>query len=171
VNDPPRWIAVGRITRAHGVKGEVAVLPLSEVESRFQPRSRVYLGESDERPLVVRSSRPDRGRLLVVFEGIDDRTAADRLAGAYVFVPASESPAPPEGAFWAHQLIGCEVVTEEGRSFGPLRDVVHTIANDVWVAGEGDHEVLVPALKDLVVSVDLAARRIVVRDVPGLTAP
>ena len=166
-----RWVAVGRVTRAHGVKGEVAILPLSEVESRFQPGSRVFLGESSGRPLVVRAARLHRQRLLVSYEGVVDRTAAEGLVGEYVFVPVDEVPALEDGGFWPHQLVGCDVVTQDGRELGRVSEVMHTQANDVWAADGPAGEVLIPALKDIVVSVDLAGRRIVVREVPGLTAP
>ena len=169
---PVRWVAVGRITRAHGVRGEVSVLPLSDVEERFAPPSRLFVGESQDRPLTVAASRPNRDRLLVRFEEVPDRTGAEALTGAYLFVPAASSPPLPEGEFWPHQLIGSEVLTDSGRSLGELREVVHTNANDVWVArGADGAESLVPALRDVIVSVDTDARRVVVREIPGLTAP
>ena len=169
--DAPRWIAVGRIARAHGVKGEVAVLPLSQVPERFAKGARLLLGESEDRSLTVSASRPHRQRLLVFFDEIRDRTAAERLTGEYLFVPASESPDLPEGEFWAHQLVGSLVVTEAGRQVGTITEIIHTAANDVWVAAGTDGEALIPALKDVVTHVDPAERRIVVREIPGLTAP
>jgi 16S rRNA processing protein RimM len=164
------WVAVGRITRAHGVKGEVAVLPLTEIGSRFEAGSRVFTVQG-QRALSVAASRPHRHRLLVSFEDVLDRTAAEALQGAYLFVPAAETPSLPEGEYWPHQLVGCEVVTESGRPLGWLREVLRTQANDVWAADGAEGETLVPALKDVVVQVDLAARRVVVRDIPGLTVP
>lgn len=166
-----RWVAVGRVSRPHGVRGEVSILPLSEVESRFEAGSRVFLGESEDRPLVVRAVRPHRKRLLVSFEGVFDRTAAEMLAGHYLFVPVDEVPSLPDGEYWPHQLVGSRVVLEDGRALGRLREVMHTPANDVWAADGDAGEVLIPALKDIVVSVDVAGRLIVVRDVPGLTTP
>src|SRR5207244_2589748 len=83
-----RRVAVGRVTRAHGVRGEVSVFVLSEVEDRFEAGSTLLL--EDGRPLTIGASRPNRGRILVKFEGIPDRTAAEALRGAYLFVPASE---------------------------------------------------------------------------------
>lgn len=173
MNGSPNWIAVGRIARAHGVKGEVAVQPLSQVGSRFDPGSRLYAAESEDRPLVVLSSRPHHARLLVLFEGIDDRVAADALRGTYLFVPASSAPPLAEGEYWPHQLVGCQVVTEQGRSLGRIKEVIRTTANDVWATdgGTGEDEVLIPALKEVVLKVDVEGRTIVVRDVPGLTAP
>jgi 16S rRNA processing protein RimM len=171
VNDGPAWIAVGRIGRAHGVKGEVSVLPLSEVASRFEPGSRLFLSEGEDRPVTVRAARRHHSRVLVAFQGVTDRDQAEAMQGAYLFVPASEAPTLPEGAFWTHELVGCLVVSDDGRELGRVREVMHTPANDVWaVDGEGG-EVLVPALRDVVASVDVVGRRIVVHEIPGLTAP
>jgi 16S rRNA processing protein RimM len=171
VNDRPRFIAVGRITRAHGVKGEVAVLPLSQVADRFEPGSRVLAGEDGGRVLVVAEARPHRSRLLITFQGVKDRDQAEALQGTYLFVPSTDSPPLPVGEYWTHDLVGCEVLTEDGRSLGVLREVIHTPANDVWVVQGPDGETLIPALKDVVSEVDLGTRRIVVREIPGLTAP
>jgi 16S rRNA processing protein RimM len=163
-------VVVGRVSRAHGVKGEVAVLPLTEVEDRFKPGSVVYLQEGT--PLTVADARPHRGRLLVTFEGVGDRDAAERLTGRDLVVPESQSPPLPEGSYWDHQLVGCEVLTESGRLLGELREVIHTPANDVWSAVDAEGaETLVPAIADVVASVDVGGRRVVVREVPGLTAP
>jgi 16S rRNA processing protein RimM len=172
VSDRPRYVAVGRIARAHGVRGEVAVLPLTQVGSRFERGSRLLAGEGEDRPMVVSSSRPHRDRMLVFFEGIRDRDAAEALQGTYLFVPATAVPPLPEGEFWPHELIGCEVIIDGGKTLGRLREVIHTPANDVWsVQGDDGTEILVPALKDVVRDVDLETRRIVVREVPGLTVP
>jgi len=162
-------LAAGKVTKAHGLRGEVTVLVLSEVESRFAPGSVLHL--EDGRTLTIASTRPDRGRLLVTFDGVADRTAAERLHGLYLFVPEDEAPELPEGSFWPHQLVGCAVVTDTGREVGEIREVVLGVANDIWVTGPPDAEVLIPALKDVVVEVDIDARRVVVREVPGLTTP
>jgi 16S rRNA processing protein RimM len=162
---------VGRVTRSHGVKGEVAVLPLSELASRFEAGSTLFVDEREDRPLTVEASRPHRQRLLVSFRDVADRDAAEALRGHYLFVPSSSTPPPAHGTYWTHELIGSEVVTDRGRSLGRLREILHNPANDVWVAEGDGGEVLIPALKDVVSDVDVEGRRIVVRDVPGLTAP
>ncbi len=170
MSERPRWIAVGRITRTHGVKGEVAVLPLSQVTSRFDAGSTVFLDENEDRPLTVAASRPHQQRLLVAFRGIGDRTSADSLRGRYLFVRASTSPPLPDGEYWSHDLIGCEVLTQDGRRIGRIREIMHTQANDVWATDGDDGEVLIPALRDVVSEVDVPGRRVVVREVPGLTS-
>lgn len=164
-----RAIAVGRVTRPHGVRGEVAVLVLSEVEDRFAPGAEVRL--EDGRSLTVDEARRHRGGLLVRFRGIPDRSAAESLGSRYLFVLESEVPGLPEGSFWPHQLLGCEVFTEHGRSLGAIAEVIHTPANDVWSAVRDGTETLIPALREVVVGVDLAARRVTVRAVPGLIPP
>jgi 16S rRNA processing protein RimM len=172
VTPEPRWIAVGRIGRAHGVRGEVTVLPLTSVASRFEPGSVLFAAEDERERLTVASARPHLDRLLVHFDEVQDRDHAHALQGRYLLVPADSAPPLPEGEFWPHQLIGADVVTESGRSLGRIVDVVHTPANDIWVARDGPREVLIPALKDVVVSVDgEPLRRVVVREVPGLTVP
>lgn len=163
-------VAVGRVTRAHGLKGEVSILVLSEVEGRFEPGAVVYL--EDGRALAIAEARWHRGRVLVTFGGVRDRDAAERLVRQVLVVPESDSPPLPEGSYWDHQLVGCRVRTESGRSLGEVREVIHTQANDVWRAVDADGaETLVPAIRDVVASVDVAGRLVVVREVPGLTAP
>jgi 16S rRNA processing protein RimM len=166
LSDP--FLAVGRITRAHGIHGEVAVMSLTEVRSRFDPGSILRL--EDGRVLTVERSRPHGHRLLVKFEEVPDRTQAETLRGEVLLVPEHTVPQAPDGAYWVHQVVGLEVVTEAGRSLGRVAEVLHNPANDIWVTRGPETEVLVPALRDLVLDVDLAAGRIVVREVEGLTA-
>jgi 16S rRNA processing protein RimM len=163
-------VAVGRITRAHGVQGEVAVLVISEVPERF--RAGATLWTEDGRAFTVSASRSHGDRLLVRFEGVGDRDQADALRGTLLVVPESASPVLPEGTWWDHQIVGCSVETGTGRALGTVRDVIHTAANDVWsVFDDAETETLIPVIEDVIVEVDVAAKRIVVREVPGLTAP
>lgn len=163
-------VAVGRITRAHGVHGEVAVLVISEVPERFRDGATVWT--EGGRALTVSASRPHGDRMLVRFEGVGGREQADALRGTLLVVPESASPALPEGSWWDHQIVGCAVETDAGRALGTVRDVIHTSANDVWsVVDAAETETLIPVIADVIVEVDVAGRRIVARDVPDLTAP
>ena len=163
-------VAVGRITRAHGVHGEVAVLVISEVPERFRDGATVWT--EGGRALTVSASRPHGDRMLVRFEGVGGREQADALRGTLLVVPESASPALPEGSWWDHQIVGCAVETDAGRALGTVRDVIHTSANDVWsVVDAAETETLIPVIADVIVEVDVAGRRIVAREVPGLTAP
>ncbi|HSJ51685.1 MAG TPA: ribosome maturation factor RimM, partial [Actinomycetota bacterium] len=124
------------------------------------------------RALTVDSSRPHKDRVLVRFRGVSDRTAAEALQKTLLLVPESSSPPLPDGSWWDHQIEGCTVVTDTSRGLGVVREVIHTAANDVWSAvDESGFETLIPVLKDVVVSVDASRKQIVVREIPGLTAP
>ena len=142
------------------------MLVLSEVERRFHPGSVLRL--EDGTRLTVAESRPHRGRLLVKFREVEDRNAAEDLAGQYLFISTAEVPEPPQDSFWPHDLVGCEVVTEEGRSLGRIEEVIHGEANDIWVSRSEAGETLVPALRDVVVSVDIPARRVRIVEPPDL---
>lgn len=163
-------VVVGKVTKAHGLRGEVVVLVFSDNPERFEPGSSMFL--EDGREFRVRASRPNGGRLLVAFEGVGDRSAAEALRGLSLVVPRSFLPELPEGEFWPHQLEGCVVVTESGRTIGAITDVVANRANDLWVTvDDSGTETMVPAIREVIVDVDVNAGRVLVRDIPGLTAP
>ncbi len=163
-------VVVGKVTKAHGLHGEVVVLVFSDNPNRFSPGSSVFF--EDGREIRIRASRPNGGRLLVSFDGVADRNAAEALRGVTLVVPRSSLPELPDGEYWPHQLEGCEVVTESGRTLGAIVDVIANPANDLWVAVDAaGTETLVPAIREVVVEVDVAAGRVLVRDIPGLTAP
>lgn len=161
-------VAVGRITRAHGVQGELAVLVISEVPGRFADGETVWL--EDGRTLTVESSRPHKDRLLVRFREVQTREQAEALQRALLVVPESLSPELPEGSWWDHRIVGCAIETDTGRALGTVHDVIHTAANDVWSAVDDEGtETLIPVLRDVILDVDMDAKRIVVREIPGLT--
>jgi 16S rRNA processing protein RimM len=163
-------LVVGVVTSVHGLRGEVSIQNRSDNPDRWRPGGAVLLG--DGRNLTIESSRSHGKRLLVKFEGIDDRTAAEGLRGASLLVPESWVPALPAGAWWAHELEGCAVETSSGRSLGVLSEIVANPANDIWIAVDPEGtETLIPVLAEFLVQVDTTARRIVVRDVPGVTVP
>lgn len=157
-------LAVGRVARAHGIHGEVAVQSLTEVTDRYAPGA--VLSLEDGRTLTVQAARPHQRRLLVKFEEIADRSAAERIRGQVLLVPADLAPTiDEEDRFWVHQVVGLEVVTEEGRSLGRIREVQANPANDLWVTDAG---ALIPAVRAFVRDVDLAVGRVTVRELPGL---
>jgi 16S rRNA processing protein RimM len=165
-------LAVGLISRAHGVKGEVAVRPLTEVESRFQPGSILLLGPGGDRTVTVDAVRgPHHGRLLVRFKEVDGREEAEAIRGRVLLIDAQDAPPLHEAdRFWVHEVVGLDVRTEEGRSLGRVREVLHNPANDVWVVTGASGEILIPAIREVVATVDLPGRRVVIRPLPGLIA-
>ena len=154
-------IRVGQIGGAFGLDGAVKVAPLTDFSDRFDRGSVLLLDGAERR---VEWSRQAGGNLVVKLAGIENRTVADMYRGRYLEVAEDEARPAGEGRFYHHQLIGLEVVTASGRGLGRIEEVLEKPANDVWVSREGSIEHLIPATKDAVESVDLAAGRIVVAD-------
>jgi len=176
-------VVVGRIGKAHGVKGEVSVEPRTdEPERRFAdgavlatrtPRGDEPHGAQRPAALTVRRTRWHQSRLLVTFEGVGDRTAAEALRGLSlaVRVDPAETPDDPE-EFYDHQLVGLAVSTTDGDPVGEVADVVHGTGQDLLAVRTPDgREVLVPFVTALVPVVDLAGGRVEVADRPGLLSP
>jgi 16S rRNA processing protein RimM len=175
-------VVVGRIGKAHGIRGELSVEPRTDEPDRRLADGttlRVLTPQGDpvsgDRPaaLTIRSSRWHHGRLLVTFDSVADRDRAETLRGLLlaVEVDPTESPEDPE-EFYDHQLVGLRVETTDGARVGELVAVVHGVAQDLLsVRDDAGVEMLVPFVSALVPEVDLDAGRVVVRDVPGLLAP
>jgi 16S rRNA processing protein RimM len=161
-------LLAGEIGKPHGISGEVYVIPISDDPRRFEPGSRLL--HADGRSLTVQSARPHRNRFLVKFEGIDTRTDAETLRGA-LFVRSEDLRDLAEGEYWPHDLIGCRVVQSDGDEVGEVMDVVPGPAHDFLAVRTERGDRLVPLVGDIVVNVDLAARRIRVDPPAGLLEP
>ncbi len=158
---------VGRIGRAHGLKGEVFVEPRTdEPERRFAAGHVLGTGSG---PLTVAGSRSHSGRLVVKFEEIADRTAAEASRGTELTCPVDPAELPDDpDEFYDHQLAGLRVETPSGEVVGELERVLHGAAQDLLVIRTSDREVLFPFVGALVPEVDVAGGRIVIDDKPGL---
>jgi len=130
--DAPGRLEVGRIGRAHGLRGEVYVTPVSNVRERFAPGSVLWAGD---RELVVTASRSQQQRLLVRFVGVDDRDAAEALRNRVLV--ADPLGAAPEGELWVHELIGSEVRDRAGAVLGRVVSVEANPAHDLLVLDAG----------------------------------
>ena len=152
-------VAVGRVGKAHGVRGDAFVEPWTDApDERFSPGSRLHTQPAERGPLTVESARDHSGKLVVHFAGVDDRTAVEALRGTVLLVPAAARPAiedPDE--FYDTDLIGLTVRTVQGRHLGPVTDVLHSPAGSLLAVDVDGREVLVPFRTELVPTVDLAA--------------
>ncbi len=154
-------IRVGQVTGAYGVEGAVKVLPLTDFEDRFEAGARVMLeGERRE----VEWSRPAMPGLVIKLRGIDNRALADLFRGRYLEVPEEAARPLGEGRFYHHQLVGLAVQTSSGHRLGTIAEILERPANDVWVSREGTVEHLIPATRDAIVEVNVAAGLVVVAD-------
>jgi 16S rRNA processing protein RimM len=175
VTTPPARLVVGRVLRPHGVRGELAVEVLSDAPDRFSPGAELEAGDPDGpgplRPVTVTAARLHLGRLLVRFDGVEDRDAAGALRGALLSIPAQAARPLAADEFWPHQLVGLAVVDRQGRQRGRVADVLPGAAHDLLaVALPGGERRLVPAVAALV-TVELDTGRVLVDAVPGLLDP
>ncbi|MDR7417263.1 MAG: ribosome maturation factor RimM [Armatimonadota bacterium] len=163
-----RTLRIGTITRPHGLRGEVRVLPDTDFPDRFQALRRVLVaGPEGEVPYEVESVRPHGRFFLVKLRGVEDREAAEALRGRELRIPGEEATPLPEGTYYVADILGLEVRTEDGEVLGWVREVLRTGANDVYVVA-GNREILLPAIEEVVREVNLEARCMVVRLLPGL---
>ena len=169
----PRFLAVGHIVGAHGLHGELKVELLTDDPHRFSRLEQVFLGRQRAEPAArsLEGYRLHKGRALLKIEGCEDRATAQALRGYVVQVPFAEAIPLDEGAYFEHQILGLEVWTSTGELLGEITEIIYTGANEVYVTRSsepGGREILVPAIADVVLEVDLEAGRLVVELPEGL---
>jgi len=162
-------VAVGEIMGAHGLNGGMWVKPLTDRNMRENKiRDVLLISGGGERPAVVSSISETEGRWILTLEGVHNRSQAELMRGVIIGVAEEASPVLPEGTFYIRELVGREVITEDGRSLGELTGVYSTGSNDVYEINGPEGEILFPALKDLVLECPRDGRTMKVRVLPGL---
>ncbi len=104
----------------------------------------------------------------LMLDGITDANLAEALKGKNVFADENDLPPPGENEFYFRDIIGCQVFLTDGSRIGVVEEIIATGANEVFVVRDGDKEVLVPSIVDVVKEIDVDARRIVIEAIPGL---
>jgi 16S rRNA processing protein RimM len=161
---------VGRIARAHGIRGQVIVNPETDFpEERFQPGAELFVERGGRvEPLTITTARFHRQRPVVGIDGFDTMTAAETLAGLELRVPVDRLAALPPATFYRHDLIGCRVETPDGAEVGIVRDVEGTMTGSRLVVDGAAGEVLIPLVAAICTLVDPPAKRIVIDPPDGL---
>jgi 16S rRNA processing protein RimM len=165
---------VGHVARAHGIRGEVSVQVRSDVpERRFAVGNVLYCDHPDVPTLTIAAARPHSGRLLVTFEEVALRDAAEALQGSLLLIDADQAGAPGDGTdddvWWDSDLIGLTARTLDGVELGPVTDVLHNPGGELLaVARKVGGELLIPFAHEIVTTVDPAAGVVIVDPPPGL---
>ncbi|CAM5693088.1 MULTISPECIES: ribosome maturation factor RimM [Streptomyces] len=164
-------LVVARIGRAHGIKGEVTVeVRTDEPELRLGPGAVLTTEPASAGPLTIESGRVHSGRLLLRFEGVRDRSAAEALRNTLLIaeVDPEELPEDPE-EFYDHQLIDIDVVTVDGTEVGRVSEISHLPYQDLLIVKRPDgSEVMIPFVSEFVPEIDLEEQRAVIDPPPGL---
>ncbi|MEU2680131.1 ribosome maturation factor RimM [Streptomyces sp. NPDC007107] len=164
-------LVVARIGRAHGIKGEVTVeVRTDEPELRLGPGAVLATEPAQAGPLTIETGRVHSGRLLLRFEGVRDRTAAEALRNTLLIaeVDPEELPEDPE-EFYDHQLMDLDVVLADGTEIGRITEITHLPSQDLFIVERPDgSEVMIPFVEEIVSEIDLEEQRAVITPPPGL---
>jgi 16S rRNA processing protein RimM len=167
---PGELIRLGRIAGAHGLRGAVRLRLDNPDSSALTHLTRITIEHGGQRReyRILDTARAGAGAIRVTLEGVADADAAQALRGAVAMAPAGDLPALGPREFYYRDLIGCDVRTTDGRALGAVAEVFSAGASEVLVVRNGEREVLVPAIEDVIKSMDLKERHVVIEPVPGL---
>ena len=161
---------IGYILKPQGIKGEVKVDPVSPDPERYSRLEEVYIQTKDKTQTysIQKVRVADRFVFLKLF-GIDSRSEAELLRGAEVLITAKDLIQPSPDEYFIHDLVGCQVITEDGNLVGKLIGVVQLSSNDVYIVsrGTGD-EILIPAVKQVIKQVNVKNQVIIIHSLEGL---
>ncbi|MCC7431706.1 16S rRNA processing protein RimM [bacterium] len=165
-------ITIGKVSKAHGIKGEIKIIPLTTYPERFNDLEKVFVEFENEvvKEFKIEKVRVSTEAIFLKFEGINDRNEAEKFSKAYISIVENDLVSLEEGEFFVFEIIGLSVETVEKEFLGVVTDVMAVGDCDVYVVErESDNkEFLIPATKEFVVSIDFEAEKITIKPIPGL---
>lgn len=164
----PVFLVVGKIHRPHGLKGDVIFEVITDFPERIRSGVTLFVGDS-YRPVVVEKRRWHSSSLLVKFETFSNPDDLAVLTNQFVYVPTKDRPELPEGEYYHHQLLGMKVISDQDVLLGILVQILETGANDVYIVRpEQGKEILLPAIDDVILKIDIQSGTMIVHLIPGL---
>ncbi|MFJ3580719.1 ribosome maturation factor RimM [Streptomyces sp. NPDC090127] len=164
-------LVVARVGRAHGIKGEVTVeVRTDEPELRLSPGAVLLTDPASTGPLTIEAGRVHSGRLLLRFEGVRDRTAAEALRNTLLIADVDPDELPAEeDEYYDHQLMDLDVVLADGTEIGRITEISHLPSQDLFIVERPDGtELMIPFVEEIVTEIDLEEQRAVIDPPPGL---
>jgi 16S rRNA processing protein RimM len=164
------YLRVGVITTTHGIKGEVKVYPTTDDPLRFKELKEVILDTGKEYlPLEIENVKYFKQTVILKFKGINDINDIEKYRGKDILVTRENAVKLEEGEYFIYDLIGSEVITEDGERLGKLEEILATGANDVYVVKTEDQkEILIPSIKECILDVNTVEKIITVHLLDGL---
>ncbi len=151
----PLFLTVGKLLRSHGVDGTILMSVITHFPERLAPGKVIYAGNTYQ-PLTIQKAQRHQDKLMIKFQGIEDKESVALYTNQMVYVDSRELPMLPEGEYYHHQLLGLQVFNKAGQQLGTLAEILETGANDVYLVKTGSgEEILLPAIEGVVVEVDL----------------
>jgi len=164
----PVYLAVGLLRKPHGLRGDILLTVTTDFPERLRPGTFLFFGD-DKLKIKITRRRPHNDGLILGFEGIATPEQAAKYTGKTAFVSAEDRPPLPDGEYYHHQIIGLNVFDEMGQGLGVVSEILETGANDVYVVtAAGGREILIPALKEVLLEINLEQKSMKVHLLPGL---
>jgi 16S rRNA processing protein RimM len=164
----PEFLVVGRLGKPHGIQGEIVMDVFTDFPERLKSGISVWVGPQ-YKEIKITNKRPHSRGMLLSFEGYQHREEVSALRNRLVYVRTVNLPQLEEGEYYHHQVLGMQVVDEEGGTLGSIVRIHETGANDVYVVqGESGTELLIPAIESVILAIDLEHHQLQVRLLPGL---
>ena len=159
------FITIGQILAPWGIKGKLKVAVVTDFPQRFTSTSKIYV---NRQPMTIDSTQWHKGKAIIKLNTIDSIEAAQRLRGQPIEIHHSQVYPLPQDQYYHFQLIGLEVWTNQGELLGTITEILTAESNDNYVVRGAKGEILIPAIEDVVKSIDLSEGRIVIEAIPGL---
>lgn len=165
-----KYLAIGRIKKPHGTKGEVKLKVLTDYPHKIKPGLEVYIvSAEEERSLHITAVRSVKEGLIIKFEEVSDRNKAEALKGMFLQLPFECAEQLPKDTYWYHDIIGLSVFDVSGNFLGRVENILRTGSNDVYeVKATNGKKILIPAIKEVVKEVNLSESKITIKPLPGL---
>ena len=160
-----QFIPIGRVVAPWGIRGEVKVEVLTDFPDRFSCGEILYL---QGHAVTIKSSRHRGNTVVLKLDITDSRDAAEQIRGAYLEIPSADLKPLPKGEYYRFQLLGLEVHSSEGKALGKISNVIPTGSNDVYEVSSDTGSFLIPAIDDVVKSIDLNKGRMTIQIIKGL---
>ncbi len=168
----PEWVVVGKLGKTFGLRGEIVVHRFAEAPGLFAAGAQLKLvGRNESRLVHVVASRQMGKKFVARFEGLERVEEIQPWVGSTVEIASADLPDLEDDSFYHFELIGLEVYAADGRRLGTLEEILETGGNDIYCVRDGEHEVLVPAIRDAIAGIDLAAGRMDLKDLKGMIGP
>jgi 16S rRNA processing protein RimM len=173
MNLAEKWFNVGKIVNTHGIRGEVRVISKTDfAEERYEPGNTLYIfkeGSTEPIEVVVESHRIHKNFDLLTFKGMHNIQDVEQFKGSLLKIDESQLSELNEGEYYFHEIIGCQMYTDQGDEIGTIREILATGANDVWIVKrKTGKDLLVPYIDDIVREINIEEKKVIITPMEGL---
>lgn len=163
------FLRVGVITTTHGIKGEVKVFPTTDNPARFEVLKNAFIVYKNEKiNVTIKSVKFFKQYVIVKFKEFDDINLVEKYKSCDLIIDRKDAVELEENEYFICDLIGLNVITDEGEDFGVITDVLTSSANDIYVVKHNDKEVLLPVIDQCVLDVNIEEKKVTVHIMDGL---